>query len=361
MTNSNHGQRRYANTSDPVITDGRDIDTSIATLRGEAAQQQATPHDGHPRDMASAPWHRIPGTAGEETTYYDRPLLKPPVWSIDIPLYYFVGGTAGAALTLGAALQLACRDCKHPLRRLSTICHWTGVAGSTIGAVFLIHDLGRPSRFVYMMRVFRPTSPMNIGTWILSGAAPTAIFTALFVNRGGLFGAMAEITGYLSGIFGAALAGYTGVVVANSAIPLWQQTRRWVPLMFIASSASAAASVIDVLSKDDRARTLTRIFGTAGKIAEIAARKKVESAASSIPRIAEPLHRGRTGLLWKVSGALTAVSAGLSLFGGRGRKRTAVAGVLGLGGSLCLRFAVHYGSDDSARDPRAAFQQQRSG
>jgi formate-dependent nitrite reductase membrane component NrfD len=360
MTNSNGERQRYRNTPDPVMTDGRGIDTAIATLEGEAAQQHAPRADGHRTNIAPARWNRVPEIVEGETSYYGQPMLKPSVWSIDIPIYYFLGGTAGAALTLGAATQLACPHCEHPLRKVAAICHWTGVAGSTMGAAFLIHDLGRPSRFVYMMRVFRPTSPMNMGTWILSGAAPTAIFTALFLNRGGLLGTMAEITGYLSGLFGAALAGYTGVLVCNSAIPIWQEARRWVPVMFIASSASAAASVIDVLSDDDRTRTLTRIFGTAGRLAEIAASKQVQRVASVIPKIGEPLHRGRTGFLWKLATGLTAVSLGLSLFGGRGRKRTVVAGVLGMGGSLCLRFAVHYASNDSAREPRASFEQQRS-
>lgn len=86
----------------------------------------------------------------------------------------------------------------------------------------------------------------------------------------------------------------------------------------------------------------------------------VERVASAIPKIGEPLHRGHTGFLWKLASGLTAVSLGLSLIGGRGRKRTVVAGVLGMGGSLCLRFAVHYASNDSARDPTASFQQQRT-
>ncbi len=115
-------------------------------------------------------------------------MLKQSVWSIDIPIYYFLGGTAGAALTLGAAIQLVSPRGRHPLRRLSAICHWIGIAGSTAGAAFLIHDLGRPSRFLYMMRVFRPASPMNMGVWILAGAAPTAIATGLLVNRRGLWG-----------------------------------------------------------------------------------------------------------------------------------------------------------------------------
>src|SRR5579871_1571195 len=135
-------------------------------------------------------------------TYYDQPLLKESVWSIDIPIYYFLGGGAGAALVLGAALQLAPRRLRRELRQLSGTCHWIGIIGSTAGAVFLIHDLGRPERLLHMLRVFRPSSPMNMGVWILSGAAPTAIATGLLINREGIPGKIGEVSGWLSGVFG---------------------------------------------------------------------------------------------------------------------------------------------------------------
>lgn len=359
MNTTREERMRYANTSDPVTTDGRDVDTAIAALEGEAARQQVTGDDRHMASIAPSPWQQVPRITDRDTTYYGRPMLKESVWSVDIPIYYFLGGTAGAALTLGAAAQLVSPRGKHPLRKLSAICHWTGIVGSTVGAAFLIHDLGRSSRFLYMMRVFRPTSPMNLGAWILAGAAPTAITTGLLVNRRGLLGEIGEATGYLSGLFGAALAGYTGVLVSNSAIPIWQDARRWVPVMFIASSASAAASIVEIVSGDRRTRVVTRIFGTAGRIAEIAATKQAERAASTTPKVAEPMREGRPGVLWKTATALTVASLGASFLPGRGRKAGIIAGMLGIAGSLCLRFAVHYISNASARDPKASFQQQR--
>ena len=351
---------RYAETIDPVATDGRDVDTRIARLDGEAAQQHAARPDRHLTGLAPSPWDRIPEITGGDPTYYDRPLLKKPVWSADIPIYYFLGGTAGAALTLGAAIQLVSPRGKHPARRLSAICHWTGIVGSTLGAAFLIHDLGRPARFLAMMRVFRPTSPMNLGVWVLGGAAPAAITTGLLINREGILGLVGETAGYLSGIFGAALAGYTGVLVSNSAIPVWQEARRWLPVLFVASSVSAAAGVIDTMSPGSHARRLTRIFGTAGRVAEIAAAKMVEHDASAVPKVAEPLHRGPSGALWKTATWLTAASLVLSLAPGRGRKKMLAAGLCGVAGSLCMRFAVHYASEASALDPKASFHLQRA-
>lgn len=300
-------------------------------------------------------------TATTDVTYYGRPMLKESVWGLDIPLYYFCGGAAGAAMTLGAAMQLAARGGRNrrQLRELSKRCHWTGILGSTMGAALLVHDLGRPSRFAYMLRVFRPTSPMNLGAWILAGAAPSAIATGLFINRRGVVGKLGEVSGFVSGIFGAALAGYTGVLVSNTVLPVWQQSGRWIPVMFIGSAAASAASILDIFSEDEAARRVTQVYGTAGRIVELAAAKQVERLASTVPQVGEPFRKGAPAALWKAAGALTAASLVVSLLPLNAKKKRRIAGVLGAAGSLCLRLAVHYLGNASARDPRAAIRQQR--
>lgn len=358
--NSSNDRVRYPFSVDPVETDGRDVDTDIATLSGEGAAQEVARDDQRLRQLAPEPWDRVPRVSGSDTTYYDRPMLKPSVWSIDIPIYYFLGGAAGAALSLGAAIQLAVPSEHRELRRLSAICHWIGIIGSTAGAGFLIHDLGRPSRFIYMMRVFRPTSPMNMGSWILSGAAPTAIATGLLLNRKGWLGSVGEVCGYISGVFGAALATYTGVLVSNTAIPIWQESRKWMPVLFAASGAAAAGSIIDVTYSGSAGRHIGRVFGAAGRVAELSATAMVERAASRVPRVGEPLRRGRASFLWKAATALTAASLTLSVLPVPRRKRSIAAGALGIAGSCCMRLAVQYIGNVSARDPRAAFQQQRA-
>ncbi len=293
------------------------------------------------------------------TTYYDHPMLKRSVWSVDVPLYYFLGGAAGAAMTLGAALQLAHRYEPHrKLHRLSVQCHWIGIAGSTAGAALLIHDLGRPSRFVYMLRVFRPTSPMNMGAWILAGAAPGSIATGLLIGRRGLAGMIGEIAGYISGVFGAALATYTGVLVANSVMPIWQEAGPWMPVLFSGSAAATAASVLEFLGESKDARRITRLFGTAGRLAELGAAQRVERLASRVERVGAPFRQGIPGLLWKAAGVLTVAGLALSFLPGKRSRR--IGGVVGAAGSLCLRFAVHYLSDASARDPEAVIEQQRT-
>ncbi len=337
-------------------TDGRDIDLRLGTLQGEGAEQVVRSEETRIREAAQ-PYLEAPAT---EITYYGRPLLKQSVWTFDIPLYYFLGGAAGAAMTLGAAIQLVAPPERGRLREVAAICHWTGILGSTAGAGFLIHDLGRPSRFLHMMRVFRPTSPMNMGVWILSGAAPAAIAAGLFINRRGFWGKVGEISGYTAGVFGAALAGYTGVLVANTAIPVYQASRRWLPVLFLASGAASAASIIDIFVEPEATLGITRIFGTAARVAEIAAAEQMEHAASEIPRVGLPLREGPSGLLWNAAAVLTTASLAVSLFPGKSHRKSRIAACLSLAGALCVRFAVHHAGDASSRDASALFAQQRA-
>ena len=111
--------------------------------------------------------------ASPETGYYGIPLLKEPPWTWEIPLYFFVGGAAGAAAVIGAIADYTGAD-----RELVQHARWIAAAGSVISPALLIADLGRPERFLAMLRVFKPQSPMSVGVWTLlgfsSGAAAAA-------------------------------------------------------------------------------------------------------------------------------------------------------------------------------------------
>ena len=346
----------YPESVDPVVTNARDIDPYLGTLSGEAGGQIAGPADRH-LERNVQPWERLPEPLASDPTYYDRPLLKAPVWSWEVPLYYYTGGAAGACLVLGAAAQL---DHSGELNRMVRRCHWAGIIGSGIAAVLLIDDLGRPSRFLNMLRVFRPTSPMNVGAWILSGAAPTAIIAGIFLRRRGFWKLVGESSGFASGLFGMGLATYTGVLVGNTAIPVWQASRRILPLLFGASAIASAGSLLNLFSEDAREGRITHMFGTVGRIAEIAAAIAMERQASRVPLVGRPLRSGPSGFLWRAATVLTAASLIASLLPKRSRKKQAIAGVLGTAGSLALRYAVHTAGAASARDPRATFHLQRN-
>jgi hypothetical protein len=341
--------------SDQVVTDGRDIDQQLAELSGEASRQVVHHPDKHLEKIAE-PWQQVPEPSPADPTYYERPVLKAPVWGWEIPMYYFTGGAAGASLALGAAAQL---DRSGELNRMIRRCHWAGIVGSSISGALLIADLGRPSRFLHMLRVFRPTSPMNMGVWILSGAAPTAITAGLLLHRRGIAGWLGELFGLASGVFGMGLATYTGVLVGNSAIPVWQRSRRNLPVLFGASAVASAGSLMDLFLAEPRERRITYTFGTLGKIAEIAAARSLERQLSRSSPVDRALRTGRSGFLWKAAAALTTGSLIASLLPNQTRKKRVIAGVLGASGSLALRYAIHEAGVASARDPRATFHSQR--
>jgi hypothetical protein len=349
---------RYPDSAGPVVTDWRDIDVAVAELSGEASHQVSAPGEAAPVESGQV-WRRLPVPAADDPTYYDCAVLKEPVWKAYIPMYYFAGGLAGAALALGAAAQLArSREFDRMIRR----CHWIGIVGSSVGGMLLIADLGKPARFLYMLRVFRPTSPMNMGVWLLAGAPAAAITAGLFARSGpGALGALGEAAGYAAGLFGLGLSTYTGVLVGNSAIPVWQESRTILPVLFGASGVAAAGSVFDLLFEDPRACRATRMYGILGRTVELAAAYAMEKRAGEVPRVGRPLRRGVSGLLWRTATALTAASLITLLWPGQNRKKRVAAGVLGALGSLTMRFAVNETGRQSSRDPRATFHQQRAG
>jgi formate-dependent nitrite reductase membrane component NrfD len=335
----------------------RYIDPGIGTLEGEGSLQRARKPEEHLQRDTPAAWGELPEPDETSPTYYDRPVLKESVWTWDIPVYYYLGGAAGAALTLGAATQLRPG---HDLDEFVRHCHWVGVIGSTLGAAFLIHDLGRPMRFLNMMRVFRPTSPMNLGSWVLAWAAPTAITAGLWVRREGPLRYISESAGYASGAIGLTLSTYTGVLVSNTAVPLYIAARHMMPVLFGASAMASAAALLDLVHEGDAGCTITHIAGTAGRIAELIAGEVLERQVSRIESVGRPLHEGVSGALWTASKLLTTASLIVSFLPARVKHRRRIAAGLATAGSLALRFAVHYAGKASARDPRATFDQQRA-
>ena len=349
-------QIRYPDSFDPIETDGRDIDTSIGALLGEGSLQRVEPVD--PRfKHDSGVWRNLPQIDRSDPTYYDRPMLKAPVWLPYIPTYYFLGGAAGASLALGAAVQL---DRSKATSGLVRKAHWVGIVASSIGAGFLILDLGRPLRFLNMMRVFRPTSPMNMGAWILAGTPPAAIAAGLFA-RSTMFRLLGEVCGYISGILGLGLCTYTGVLVGNTAVPVWQEGRRVLPILFGASAASTAGGMLGMFGDlNARERRIVRGFTALGAAAEVACSRWMEHETSRVGQVGLPLKRGLSGALWKSAGVLSLAALAVTVSPGRSRTKRVLGGSLAALGSFALRFAVHYAGEASARDPKASFHLQRN-
>jgi len=271
------------------------------------------------------------------------------VWIWSVPLYFYVGGTAGAAAALGAAAQ------QSGDRDLVVACRTVAAAGTVVSSVLLVHDLGRPERFLHMLRVFRPSSPMSVGSWVLAAVGAGSSVAVLLARRPGLLGRVGDAAGTGTGLLGLLLSGYTGVLLADTAVPLWQTARRSLPPLFLASSASAIASLFGLLPNGPRAERSLRRLAIAGQLADLAAGAAVECDAQENERIGRPLRHGLSGALWQAAKLLTAGSLALSLLPGRSRRRRAPAGLLGTAGALALRFAVFHAGKASARDPHATF------
>ncbi len=283
-------------------------------------------------------------------SYYGRPVVRAPVWrSPDIPGYLFLGGLAGASSVLGAGASVTGRP---GLARAAKL----GAAIATAaGGVALVHDLGRPARFLNMLRVLKPTSPMSVGSWILSGyGASTALAAAADVT--GRAAALGNLATAGSAVLGPLLATYTGALLADTAVPAWHQAHRDLPLVFAASAAAAAGGLglaAAPLAESGPARRLA-VLGGAAELAGFAAMR------ARLGDVAEPYGTGRAGTYRRAAELLGTVgTAGAALAGGRSRLVAAASGLSLVAASAATRWSVFHAGGQSAADPRYTVEPQR--
>jgi formate-dependent nitrite reductase membrane component NrfD len=264
-------------------------------------------------------------------TYYDVAPLKQPVWKWYIPAYFFLGGVAGASSTLAAVGARGLPGLRRRARLVSL-----GALG--FGTVALIADLGRTARFLNMLRVFRPSSPMSVGSWVLAVFGPAAGAAAVFDS---------PAAGAVAGAMGVPLAGYTGVLVASTAVPAWQRASRSLPPLFMASAVAGAASVLELFPSSDAEAAVLRRYGLWGKAGELGAAFALEHELDEVA--ARPYQTSR---MWKAAHACTSVSLLLSLPRRRRRTRELAAAVTGVAGSLLVKLAVMEAGRASAKESR---------
>ena len=203
---------------------------------------------------------------------------------------------------------------------------------------------------------------MNVGAWILSLTGGTAFLTVALRGKRGALGSIGEAFGLLSGFFGLGLASYTGVLVANTAVPVWQSSRRSLPALFGSSAVASLGCAFDIFGGGQgTASGITRSFGIVGRCGELAASSYMEREASKMPIVGRPLKRGRSGVMFRTSTLLTAASLILAVLPNQTKKRRVASGILGTLGSLLMRFGIESAGKASARDPRSSFHQQREG
>ncbi len=275
-------------------------------------------------------------------SYYGRPIIKSPVWEpLDIAGYLFLGGLAGASSTLAAAAEFTGRP---GLARPSKLGAAIAVGASLVA---LVHDLGRPGRFFNMLRVLKPTSPMSVGSWLLAGYAPAA-FAAAASDLTGFAPAFGTAATAIAALTGPAVASYTAVLIADTAVPAWHSAHRQLPFIF-ASSAASAASGLALMAAPLKECGPARRLAVAAATIEITTSRQMK-ARIGLP--AEAYTQGNAGVLTKAAEALTVAGAAAALLGRRSRVASAAGGVALVAGSALTRFAIFEAGVASARDPK---------
>ena len=284
----------------------------------------------------------------EFSSYYGRPVVKETVWGPDVPSYLFLGGLAGASSTLAAGAHLTGHA---ELARAAK----AGAAGAiSLSMVALVHDLGRPARFINMLRVLKVTSPMSVGTWILSGYTPMALAAAASavthkLPRTGLAATLAAAA------LGPAVASYTAVLLGDTAAPAWHEAHRELPFVFIGSASTAAGGLGMLAVRPDQA-------GQAGRLAVLGATGEIIAKRLMMRRLgagAEPYRQGRAGKLLRAAEMLIAAGTAGAVLAGRSRVVAPLAGTALMAASALTRFGIFEAGRASARDPKYTVGPQR--
>ncbi|GAA4517620.1 polysulfide reductase NrfD [Actinoallomurus oryzae] len=289
-------------------------------------------------------------------SYYGRPVLKRPRWQAPhLPGYLYFGGLSGAAAAMAAMADATGRG------RLSLTGRVTAATAAAAGSALLVAELGRPERFLNMLRVFKPTSPMSVGSWVLAThGALTGLSAASGVTGAAPW--LGRAAGAGAALTGPVLATYTGVLMADTAVPAWHEGYRHLPLLF-AGSALASAGAVGMAAVPRGQAGPARRMALLGAGLELAAAGTLEKGAGMREQaelISEPYRTGRAGALLRLGRGLTAAGAAGAFAAGRSRTVAVVSGLALTGGALCTRFGVFYAGLASAEDPKYTVVPQRA-
>jgi DMSO reductase anchor subunit len=286
----------------------------------------------------------------QPASYYGRAILKAPTWQeSNVAGYLFLGGLAGGSALLAGGAEVSAR----PAMARST--KVVALGAISLSGAALVHDLGRPSRFVNMLRVLKPTSPMSLGSWLLAAFGPAAGLAARTDGSGRLprIGRLATMS---AAAMGPLVASYTSVLIADTAVPAWHDAHRELPFVFVGSAGAAAAGAALMTSPTAQAGPARRL-AVASVALETAASARMERA----PQIERRSYRtGRPAALLKTAKMLTLGGASLAVIGRRSRSLSAVAGSGLLAGSLLTRLGIYEAGVASSQDPAETVEGQRA-
>ena len=318
----------------------------LEQLREKAWQEGVVP--GRGVNVVGGPIPRKPG-------YYGQPVVKPPVWTWEVPLYFFFGGIGGmsAVIAFGALLF-------HHVDLARAAIWIAAIAGAVLSPILLIMDLGRPHLFLNMLRVFKPRSAMSMGAWILTafGTSAVAGLIALELHAHQIFpGTLDQLLRLAAGIFifgaaifGTLLATYTGVLIGATAIPAWFLHRTFLPIHFGTAGLGSAAGVLELLGHRIAALNFLGFYAAAVETALLIWLSLDKKGAAN-----RAIHEHESGWLIRIGELLNGPLAFvLRLFG-----LIPFAAISFLTGSLISRVGWIAVGKVSGADPEAVFASQR--
>ena len=277
------------------------------------------------------------------------PIIHPAVWTWEVPLYFWLGGIAtGSSFVSVACDVVGDHDSAGTARKVA-------LAAAVPCSPLLIKDLGRPARFLNMLRIFKPRSPMSMGAWCLVAYTNAAV-VAVAADVLGLE-RPARRLGTASAVLATYLGSYTGVLLASTVVPVWARSRLFLAPIFICTAAAtgAAATRLTLVAGGLRpAHPTRRAIGWVETSAMVSELVLSHYAEKRLGRLGDALEHGRPGKLFK--GAKAAVQAGLALrlAGGRGGGVAQHASsVLFLAAGLAFRYAWVGAGRTSALDHEA--------
>jgi Polysulphide reductase, NrfD len=283
------------------------------------------------------------------TSYYGKPIINRPVWSApDIPGYLFLGGMAGTSSGLALLADLTRRGA------VSKVSKSTATVALSLSMAALIHDLGRPGRFFNMLRVFKVTSPMSVGSWLLAAYAPAAIVSSASAWTG-LVPRIGKLATATASVLGLGVSTYTAALISDTAVPSWHGGYREMPFVFAGSSAAAAGGMAALLSPRNEAG-LPRRLAMTGAAFELASSHQMERR---LGLAAEPYSKGRSGKVVKASKLLLTCGAAALAAGSRWSGLERVGGALTVAGSAMSRWGIFEAGMASADDPKYTVLPQR--
>jgi hypothetical protein len=295
--------------------------------------------------------------ASPQTGYYGIHLLKEPQWSWEVPVYFFVSGAAGASAIIAQAAQAtnAKAELVRDARTLAAI-------GAILSPALLISDLGRPSRFLYMLRVFKVKSAMSMGVYIVTGFSNAALAAKVAHAAGARFPnwpvrIVENLAGLTAALLGLGMASYTGVLVGATSIPVWSQNVTTLPIHFAMSGLNSAVSALELMGHTD-SRALN-VLGITACALETAEGAKIELKRGPVN---DPLKKGTSGLIVRLggmfSGPMPLALRVLAAFSGQERARNLrrYAAIASLTGSYLTRLGWVHAGHASARDYRIPLQ-----